>query len=120
LEMDLTNTSAIAVQLVPAPLLVDYVRITTGSEAILQTLFGEELWGYLAMSSNNKRMTGYQYITNTAPTTFQLAGSIEDGATVTYNIPLSTSMPSDGRFFNLPQVANLVLIIKSIGQKKKN
>jgi len=31
LEMDLTNTLAAAVQLVPAPLLVDYVRITTGS-----------------------------------------------------------------------------------------
>jgi len=30
LEMDLTNTLASTVQLVPAPLLVDYVRITTG------------------------------------------------------------------------------------------
>jgi len=59
LEMDLTNTLAIAVQLVPAPQLVDYVRITTGSGAILQTLFGEEIWGYFAMSSNNERMTGY-------------------------------------------------------------
>jgi len=71
LEMDLTNTLAAAVQLVPVPILVDYVRITTRSGAILQTLFGEELWGYLAMSSNNVKMTGYQYITNTAPTTFQ-------------------------------------------------
>jgi len=69
--MDLTNTLAATVQLVPVPLLADYVRITTGSGAILQTLFGEEIWGYLAMSSNNKRMTGYQYITNMAPTTFQ-------------------------------------------------
>jgi len=58
LEMDLTNTTA--VQLVPAPLLVNYVRITTGSRAILQTLYGEELWGYLAMSTNNVKMTGYQ------------------------------------------------------------
>jgi len=91
LEMDLTNTLATAVQLVPAPLLVDYVRITTGSRAILQTLYGEELWGYLAMSSNNVKMTGYQYITNTAPTTFQLAGNIAAGASVTYNIPLSLS-----------------------------
>jgi len=33
-------------------------------------------------------MRGYQYITNTAPTTFQSAGSIAAGATVTYNIPL--------------------------------
>jgi len=89
--MDLTNTSATAVQLVPVPLLVDYVRITTGSGVILQTLYGEEIWGYLAMSSNNKRMTGYQYITNTAPTTFQLAGNIAAGATVTYNIPLLLS-----------------------------
>jgi len=76
LEMDLTNTLASAVQLVPVPLLVDYVRITTRSGAILQTLFGKELWGYLAMSSDNKRMTGYQYITNMAPTTFQSAGNI--------------------------------------------
>jgi len=37
LEMDLTNTLATAVQLVPGPMLVDYVRITTGSGAILQT-----------------------------------------------------------------------------------
>jgi len=46
LEMDLTNTLAAAVQLVPVPLLVDYVRITTESGVILQTLFGEELWGF--------------------------------------------------------------------------
>jgi len=83
LGMDLTNTSAAAVQLVPAPILVDYIRISTGSGAILQTLYSEELWGYLGMSSNNKRMTGYQYITNTAPTTFQSAGSIAAGAMVT-------------------------------------
>jgi len=69
LEMDLTNTLAAAVQLVPSPILVDYIRISTGSGAILQTLYGEELWGYLAMTSNNVKMTGYQYITNTAPTT---------------------------------------------------
>jgi len=39
LEMDLTNTSAAAVQLVPVPLLINYIRITTGSGAILQTLY---------------------------------------------------------------------------------
>jgi len=88
LEMDLTNTLAAAVQLVPSPILVDYIRISTGSGAIIQTLYGEELWGYLAMTSNNVKMTSYQYITNTAPTTFQSAGSIVAGATVTYNIPL--------------------------------
>jgi len=99
LEMDLTNTLATAVQLVPAPLLVDYVRITTGSGSMLQTLYGEELWGYLAMSSNNKRMTGYQYITNTAPTTFQAAGSIAASALVTYNIPLSLSFLVQLDFF---------------------
>jgi len=91
LEMDLTNTSAAAVQLVPSPILVDYIRISTGSGAILQTLYGKEIWGYLTMTSNNVKMTGYQYIPNTAPTTFQLAGSIAAGATVTYNIPLSLS-----------------------------
>jgi len=99
LEMDLTNTSAAAVQLVPEPLLVNYVRITTGSGAILQTLYGEELWGYLAMISNNVKMTGYQYITNTAPTTFQLAGSIDARASVTYNIPLSPSFLVQLNFF---------------------
>jgi len=99
LEMDLTNTSAAALQLVPAPLLVDYVRITTGSGVILQTLFGEELWGYLAMSSNNKRMSGYQYITKTAPTTFQSAGNIAAGAMVTYNIPLLLSFLVQLDFF---------------------
>jgi len=99
LEMDLTNTLAAAVQLVPAPLLVDYVRITTGSRAILQMLYGEELWGYLAMSSDNIKMTGYQYITNTAPTTFQLAGNIAAGASVTYNIPLSPSFLVQLNFF---------------------
>jgi len=67
LEMDLTNTSAAAVQLVPSPILVDYIRISTGLGAILQTLYGKEIWGYLAMTSNNERMTSYQYITNTAP-----------------------------------------------------
>jgi len=97
--MDLTNTSAAAVQLVPAPLLVDYVRITTGSGAILQTLFGEEIWGHLAMSSDNKRMTSYQYITNTAPTTFQSAGNIAAGAMVTYNIPLLLSFLVQLDFF---------------------
>jgi len=97
--MDLTNTLAIAVQLVPAPLLADYVRITTGSRAILQTLFGKEIRGYLAMSSDNERMTGYQYITNTAPTTFQLAGNIAAGAKVTYNIPLSLSFLVQLDFF---------------------
>jgi len=99
LEMDLTNTLAAAVQLVPAPLLVNYVRITTRSWAILQTLYGKELWGYLAMTSNNVKMTGYQYITNTAPTTFQSAGSIADGASVTYNIPLSPSFLVQLDFF---------------------
>jgi len=88
LEMDLTNTSAAAVQLVPVPILVDYIRISTGPCAILQTLYGEELWGYLAMTSDNVKMTSYQYITNTAPTTFQLADSIAARALVTYNIPL--------------------------------
>jgi len=43
LEMDLTNTSAAAIQLVPAPILVNYIRISTGSGAILQTLYGKEL-----------------------------------------------------------------------------
>jgi len=52
-----------------------------------------------AMSSDNKRMTGYQYITNTAPTTFQLAGSIAAGATVTYNIPLLLSFLVQLDFF---------------------
>jgi len=99
LEMELTNTLAVTVQLVPAPLLVDYMRITTGSGAILQTLYGEELWGYLAMSSNNIKMSGYQYITNTAPTTFQSAGNIAAGASVTYNIPLSLSFLVQLDFF---------------------
>jgi len=67
LEMDLTKTSTATVQLVPSPILVDYIRISTGSGAILQTLYGEELWGYLAMTSDNERMTSYQYITNTTP-----------------------------------------------------
>jgi len=40
------------------------------------------------MTSDNVKMTGYQYITNTAPTTFQSAGTIAAGASVTYNIPL--------------------------------
>jgi len=88
LEMDLTNTLAAAVQLVPAPILVDYIRISTASGAILQTLCGKELWGYLAMTSNNVKMTGYQCITNTAPTTFQSAGTIAARASVTYNIHL--------------------------------
>jgi len=57
------------------------------------------LWGYLAMSSDNERMTGYQYITNTAPTTFQLAGNIAAGALVTYNIPLSLSFLVQLDFF---------------------
>jgi len=72
LEMDLTNTLAVAVQLVPLPILVNYIRISIGSGAILQTLYGEELWGYLAMTSNNERMTGYQYITNTVLPPFSL------------------------------------------------
>jgi len=67
--------------------------------AILQTLYGEEIWGYLAMTSSNVKMTGYQYITNTAPTTFQLAGSIAAGATVTYNIPLLLSFLVQLDFF---------------------
>jgi len=75
------------------------VRISTGSGAILQTLYGEELWGYLAMTSNNVKMTGYQYITNTAPTTFQPAGSIAAGASVTYNIPLLLSFLVQLDFF---------------------
>jgi len=99
LEMDLTNTSIAAVQLVPAPILVNYIRISTGSGAILQTLYGEELWGYLAMTSKNVKMTRYQYITNTAPTTFQLAGSIAARTTVTYNIPLLLSFLVQLDFF---------------------
>jgi len=99
LEMDLTNTLAAAVQLVPSPILVNYIRISTGSGAILQTLYGEEIWGYLAMTRNNVKMTGYQYITNTAPTTFQLAGNIAAGATVTYNIPLLLSFLVQLDFF---------------------
>jgi len=99
LEMDLTNTLTTAVQLVPAPILVNYIRISTSLGAILQTLYSEELWGYLAMSSNNERMTGYQYITNTAPTTFQSAGTIAAGALVTYNIPLLLSFLVQLDFF---------------------
>jgi len=91
LEINLTNTSSAAVQLVPAPILVDYIRISSGSGAILQTLYSEELWGYLALTSNNVKMTGYQSITNTAPTTFQSAGTIAAGASVTYNVPLLLS-----------------------------
>jgi len=99
LEMDLTITLAVAVQLVPLPILVDYIRISTGSGAILQTLYGEEIWGYLAMTSNNVKMTGYQYITNTTPTTFQSAGTIVARATVTYNIPLLLSFLVQLDFF---------------------
>jgi len=111
LEMDLTNTTTLAVQLVPALMLVDYIRITTGSGAILQTLYGEELWGYLSMSSNNKRMTGYQNITNTAPTTFQSAGTIAASALVTYNIPLSLSFLVQLDFF-LGNLNDLALTIQ--------
>jgi len=99
LEMDLTNTLATAVQLVPVPILVDYIRMSTGSGAILQTLYSEELWGYLAMTSSNVKMTGYQYITNTAPTTFQAAGTIAARASVTYNIPLLLSFLVQLDFF---------------------
>jgi len=89
----------VAVQLVPAPLLVSYVRIATRSGAILQTLCGKELWGYLAMSTDNVKMTSYQYITNITPTTFQSVGSIAAGASVTYNIPLSVSFLVQLNFF---------------------
>jgi len=99
LEMDLTSTLSAAVQLVPLPILVDYIRISTGWCAILQTLYGKEIWGYLAMTSINVKMTGYQYITNTAPTSFQLAGSIAAGAMVTYNIPLLLSFLVQLDFF---------------------
>jgi len=99
LEMDFTNTLAAAVQLVPLPILVDYIRISTSLGAILQTLYGKEIWGYLAMASNNVKMTGYQYITNTAPTTFQSAGSTAAGAMVTYNIPLLLSFLVQLDFF---------------------
>jgi len=115
LEMDLTNTLATAVQLVPAPILVDYIRISTGSGAILQNLYREELWGYLAMTSNNVKMTGYQYITNTAPTTFQLAGTIVARASVTYNIPLFLSFLVQLNFFlgNLNDLGLTILTISS-------
>jgi len=53
----------------------------------------------LAMTSDNMKMTSYQYITNTAPTTFQLAGSIAAGAMVTYNIPLLLSFLVQLDFF---------------------
>jgi len=42
----------------------------------------------MAMSSHNVKMTSYQHIRNTAPTTFQSMGSIVAGGFVTYNIPL--------------------------------
>jgi len=48
------------------------------------------------MTSNNVKMTGYQYITNTAPTTFQSAGSIAARATVTYKIPLAVLFGAAG------------------------
>jgi hypothetical protein len=51
------------------------------------------------MASNNVKMTGYQYITNTAPATFQLAGTIAAGAKVTYNIPLLLSFLVQLDFF---------------------
>jgi len=41
LEMDLTNTSATTVQLVPSPILVDYIRISTGLGAILGRFQGQ-------------------------------------------------------------------------------
>jgi len=51
------------------------------------------------MTSNNVKMTGYQYITNTAPMTFQLAGSVAAGAMVTNNIPLLLSFLVQLDFF---------------------
>jgi len=54
LEMDLTNTLAAAVQLVPAPILVDYIRISTVSRAILQTLYGS-LQGALGLLGNEQQ-----------------------------------------------------------------
>jgi len=51
------------------------------------------------MTSNNVKMTSYQYITNTAPTTFQSARSIAAHALVTYNIPLSLSFLVQLDFF---------------------
>jgi len=67
LEMVLTNTLSMAVQLVPAPLLVDYFMITTGLSAILQTLYSEELWGYLAMSSKNVKMRAIRTLLKPLP-----------------------------------------------------
>jgi len=51
------------------------------------------------MTSNNVKMTSYQYITKTALTTFQSAGSIAARATVTYNIPLLLSFLVQLDFF---------------------
>jgi len=53
----------------------------------------------LAMTSNNVKMTSYQYITSTAPTTFQLAGTIAARALVTCNIPLLLSFLVQLDFF---------------------
>jgi len=51
------------------------------------------------MTSNNVKMNSYRYITNTTPTTFQSAGTIAAGASVTYNIPLSLSFLVQLDFF---------------------
>jgi len=53
LEMDLTNTLAATVQLVPAPLLVNYVRITTGSGAILKP----HQWKFLNTAHQTQLLT---------------------------------------------------------------
>lgn len=99
LEFDVTNTSASAVQLVPGPFLVDFLRFRTGNGALIQELRGEDLWHDLCASYDTDRLTGLASTYNIDPSTFGANQTIAAGATATVSLPMIGSFLDQLHFF---------------------
>jgi len=95
-EFNITNTTAMAVQL---PFLVDRIRIRNGAGNILQEAKGDQIYQELCFNYSQNQLINLQSLTNTSATTFGSYTTIGIGATVTYSIPLSCMFLDQIKFF---------------------
>jgi len=97
IEFDITNTTAVAVQLAPLPFLVDRIRNRAGY--ILQEAMGNQIYQELCFNYSQNQLINLQALTNTSATTFGSYTTIGISATVTYSIPLSCMFLDQIKFF---------------------
>jgi len=63
-EFDISNTTTVAVQLMPFPFLVDRIRIRNGARNILQEATGDQIYQELCFNYLQNQLINLQSLTN--------------------------------------------------------